>query len=155
MRRRVTLRQSVPSQGRTETPQKTSDCLGNLRVDETNIDDASEATLERIPCIRKVNAIHPTFAKELGLRVRPIALFLGCLLTLKHKKLTAPRWIPMNVHVLRTSSWHQIMTTSWSSHHRGTRLQQAQRPSIGLEQGALEAYKEDYFKINASPKNRW
>ena len=43
------------------------------------------------------------------------------------------------------------MTTSWSSHHRGTRLQRAQRPSVGLEQGALEAYTEDYFKINAYP----
>ena len=47
------------------------------------------------------------------------------------------------------------MTTSWSSHHRGTRLQQAQRPSVGLEQGVLEACKEDYFKINASPGIRW
>ena len=62
-----------PSQGKTETPQKNSDCLGNLRVDETNMDGAPEATLKRIPCIRKVNAEHPIFAKELGLQVRPIA----------------------------------------------------------------------------------
>ena len=31
--------------------QKTSDSLGNLYVDETNVDGAPEATLERIPCI--------------------------------------------------------------------------------------------------------
>ena len=43
------------------------------------------------------------------------------------------------------------MTTSWSSHYRGTRLQRAQRPSVGLEQSALEAYTENYFKINAYP----
>ena len=43
------------------------------------------------------------------------------------------------------------MTTSWSSYHRGTRLQRTQRPSVGLKQGALEAYTEDYFKINAYP----
>ena len=67
------MRQSVSSQGRTETPRKTSNSLGNLRVDETNMDDALEATLKRVPCIREVNAIHTTFAKELGLRVRPIA----------------------------------------------------------------------------------
>ena len=35
---------------RTAT-QKTSDSLGNLRVDETNVDSAPEATLKRIPCI--------------------------------------------------------------------------------------------------------
>ena len=35
-----------PRQGRTETPQKTSDCLGNLRVDEANMDGAPEATLK-------------------------------------------------------------------------------------------------------------
>ena len=155
MTRKVTLRQSVSSQGRIEIPQKTSDCLGNLRVDETNIDGALEATLKRIPCIRKVNAIHPTFAMELGLRIRLIALPLGCLSTSEHRKSTAPRWIPMNAHDLQTSFWHQIMTTSWSSHHCGTRLQRAQRPSVGLEQGALEAYKEDCFKINASFGNRW
>ena len=60
-----------------------------------------EATLERVPCIRYpttfqeesvsaildsgsvVNAIHPTFAKKLGLRS------LGCLSTLEHRKSTA------------------------------------------------------------------
>ena len=51
--------QSVPSQGKTETPQKTSDSLGNLRVDETNVDGAPEATLERVPCIR-----YPTTFRE-------------------------------------------------------------------------------------------
>ena len=35
------------------------------------MDGAPEATLERIPCIRKVNTIHPTFAKQLGLPIRP------------------------------------------------------------------------------------
>ena len=35
---RDTSEDRVPSQGRTETPQKTSDSLGNLRVDETNVD---------------------------------------------------------------------------------------------------------------------
>ena len=69
------MQQNVPSQGRTETPQKTSDYLGNLRVDETNMDGAPEVILERIPCIWKVKAIHPTFAKELGLQVRPIAFW--------------------------------------------------------------------------------
>ena len=67
------MRQSVLSQRRTETPQKTSDSLSNLRVDETNVDSAPEATLERVPYIHEVNAIHPNFAKELGLRDRPIA----------------------------------------------------------------------------------
>ena len=53
------------------------------------------------------------------------------------------------------------MTTSWSfiryfhtltsSHHHNTRLKKAWGPSVGLEQGALEAYKEDYYRINASP----
>ena len=56
-----------------EKSQKTSDNLSNLRIDKTNMDGASEATLERILCIWKVNAIYPIFAKELGLRVRPIA----------------------------------------------------------------------------------
>ena len=27
--------------------------------------------LAQVPCIREVNAIHPTFAKELGLPIRP------------------------------------------------------------------------------------
>ena len=40
------MQQSISSQERTETPQKTSDCLGNLRVDETNINGVMEATLE-------------------------------------------------------------------------------------------------------------
>ena len=56
-----------PSQKRAETPQKINDYLGNLQIDETNINGAPEATFEQIPCIRKVNDIHPTFAKELGL----------------------------------------------------------------------------------------
>ena len=43
------------------------------------------------------------------------------------------------------------MTTSWSSHHYGTRLQQAMTPNIGLMQGALEANTEDYFKTIAFP----
>ena len=34
-----------PSQRRRETPQKTSDYLGNLHIDETNMDGAPEATL--------------------------------------------------------------------------------------------------------------
>ena len=50
--RKVTKRQSVPSQERTEIPQKTSDGFGHLRVDETNVDGTPEATLERVPCIR-------------------------------------------------------------------------------------------------------
>ena len=33
------------------------------------------------------------------------------------------------------------------------RFQQAQEPSVGLKQDALEVYKEDYFKINASPRS--
>ena len=37
----------------------------------------------------EVNTIHPTFAKKLGL------WSLECLLTLWHRKLTAPRWVPM------------------------------------------------------------
>ena len=66
-----------------------------------------EATLKQIPYIRYpttfqeksvsalldsgsvINAIHPTFAKELGLRS------LGCLSTLEHKKSTVLQWIPM------------------------------------------------------------
>ena len=51
--RKVTLRQSALSQGRTETSKKTSDSLGNLRVDETNMDGAPEETLEQISCIQK------------------------------------------------------------------------------------------------------
>ena len=63
------------------------------------------------------------------------------------------------IHV-RTTSWSSIRyiyvrTISWSLHHHGTRLQQAQRPNVGLEQSTLEARKEDYFKINASPGIRW
>ena len=58
--------------GRIEIPQKTSDSLGNPRVEEINLDGAPEATLEQVPCIRKVNVIQPTFAKELALRIRPI-----------------------------------------------------------------------------------
>ena len=49
--RKVTTRQSVLSQERTETPQKTSNSLGNLRVKETNVNDAPEAIFEWIPCI--------------------------------------------------------------------------------------------------------
>ena len=56
-----------------KTPQKTSDSLANLRVEETNLDGAPEATLKRVLCICKVNVIHPTFAKELALRVKLIA----------------------------------------------------------------------------------
>ena len=70
--RRVTTQQSVLSQRKTKIPWKTSDSLGNLRVNETNVDATLEATLEQIPCIRKVNAIHTIFAKELGLWARPI-----------------------------------------------------------------------------------
>ena len=88
MTRRVTTRQSVLSQGKTEISQKTSGSLGNFRADETNVNDAPKAILERVPYIhypttfRKksvlalldsrsgLNAIHPTFAKDLGLRVR-------------------------------------------------------------------------------------
>ena len=36
----MTLHDSVPSQRRTETPQKTSNSFGNLRVKETNVDGA-------------------------------------------------------------------------------------------------------------------
>ena len=43
------------------------------------------------------------------------------------------------------------MHTITSSYHYGTCLERAQGPNVGLEQGILEAYKEDYFKINASP----
>ena len=36
-------------------------------------DGAPEATFKRVLYIREVNAIHPTFAKKLGLWIRPIA----------------------------------------------------------------------------------
>ena len=51
----IAMRQSVLSQRKTETPQKTSDSLGNLRIEETNVDGAPEATLEQVPCIRPWN----------------------------------------------------------------------------------------------------
>ena len=34
-----------------ERPQKTSNSLDNLRVNETNVDGAPEATLEQVLCI--------------------------------------------------------------------------------------------------------
>ena len=46
------MRQSVPSQGRTETPQKTSDSLGNLRVDETNVDSTQRG-------YSQTSSVHP------------------------------------------------------------------------------------------------
>ena len=55
------------------------------------MDGAPEAILEQIPYIWKVNAIHPTFAQKLGLRVMLIALSLEYLLTSEHRKLTASR----------------------------------------------------------------
>ena len=80
-----------------EKSQKTSDSLDNLRVEETNMDGAPEATLKRVPCIRylttfrekfvsalfdsrsEVNTFRrrstATFPKELHLRVRLIALW--------------------------------------------------------------------------------
>ena len=75
--------------GKTKTPQKTSDSLGTfvfMRLRRL-------MDLEQVLCIRypttfqeksvlalldsgsEVNAIHPTFAKELGLRVRPGAFW--------------------------------------------------------------------------------
>ena len=68
------MRQSVSSQGRTKTPQRTNNNFGNLRIDETNVDSAPRGIFEHVPCICKVNAIYPTFAKKLGLWIRPIAL---------------------------------------------------------------------------------
>ena len=50
-----------------ETLQKTSDSLGNLCIDETNVDGAPKTIFKRVPYIHKVNVIHPTFAKELRL----------------------------------------------------------------------------------------
>ena len=50
--RAATTQHNVPSQGRIEISQKTSDSLGNLRIDETNVEDAQEATLKQVPSIR-------------------------------------------------------------------------------------------------------
>ena len=41
---------SVPNP--REKPEKTSDSLDNLRIEEINMDGGSEATLERVPCIQ-------------------------------------------------------------------------------------------------------
>ena len=72
-------------------PQKASDSLSNLRIDKTNVDGALGTTFEQVLYIRypttfweksvsalldsrsEFNTIHPTFAKELGLSIRPIA----------------------------------------------------------------------------------
>ena len=43
------MRGTVPSP--REIPQKTNDSLGHLRVEETIVDSAPEANLERVPCI--------------------------------------------------------------------------------------------------------
>ena len=66
------VRSLIRKSRRIETPQKTNDSLGNPRFEETNLDGAPEAILKQVPCIRKVDIIHPTFAKELALRVKPI-----------------------------------------------------------------------------------
>ena len=49
---RDTSENRVPSQGRTETPQKTSDSLGNLRVDETNVDSTQRG-------YSQTSSVHP------------------------------------------------------------------------------------------------
>lgn len=51
----------------------TKDSFSNLCVNETSVDNAPKTTLKQIPCIREDNVIYPTFAKELGLRIRSIA----------------------------------------------------------------------------------
>ena len=75
-------------------------------------------------------------------------------------------------HDLRTSSWHQViinisicvMTTSkslvshtitTSSHHHGTRRPLSEDLVWTLSRGALEARKDNHFKINTSPGIRW
>ena len=78
---------------------------------------------------------------------------------------------PTNFILTSNHHWYQhprhhsyIMTTSgslissynyyiFSSSRHASFI--VQGPSVGLEQGVLEAYKEDYFKINASPGIRW
>ena len=55
-------------------------------------------------------------------------------------------------HHFIITSWSFIYTTTFF-HHYGTCLQRVWWPSVGLEQGALEVYKKDYFKINASPRS--
>ena len=45
------MRQSVSSQKRTKILQKTSDILGHLRIDETNVNGAPETILEQVPRI--------------------------------------------------------------------------------------------------------
>ena len=71
MTRTVTTQQNVPSQRRTETPQKTSDSLGNSALKGLTW-TVPQRLLSKIPCIYEVNAIHPTFAKEQSLPIRPI-----------------------------------------------------------------------------------
>ena len=45
-----------------------------LLVRKTEIGAQKKMGLAQFPCIREVNAIHPTFTQELGLPIRPIGV---------------------------------------------------------------------------------
>ena len=45
--------------------------LANSTSGRQRLEPRKLMDLAQVPCIREVNAIHPTFAKELGLPIRP------------------------------------------------------------------------------------
>ena len=87
--------------------QETSDCLNNLCVEETNMDSASKATLERVLCIWYPTTFPEKFVSTQEVRSMPYTLALrnwasgsdqalfGCFLISERRKSTTPRWIFM------------------------------------------------------------
>ena len=47
----ISQRNNQAPQRKTKISWKTSDSLGNLHVNETNVDGTPETTLEQVPCI--------------------------------------------------------------------------------------------------------
>ena len=129
----------------------------------------------RVDSGSEVNAILPTFANELALGVRQINERCRRRLVYTQRSLRQRRkaipvtYKPYPGHqIIKTPPHHhhfQVMTTSWSficyfhttisSHPHGTRRPSSNDLVWALRRGTLEARKEDYFKINASPGIWW
>ena len=71
-----------------------------------------------------------------------------------HQVIETPPW-HHHFHVMTTSGSLICHTTITSSHYHGTRRPSSKDLVWASSRGALDARKEDYFKINASPRIRW
>ena len=122
--------QIVLSQGRIQTIHKTSDSLGNLCIDETNVDNTQrsysqispvypilyylprESMLAIFDSKNEINAIYPTFAKELGFQS---LIYLSSSWAMQTSIVTCSTKFASkkksNARDLQTSFWHYVNNT--------------------------------------------